>query len=333
MLEWAMGSTLQEMIKEKVPGAAFDDWLEGWMVARAQDGWDFDAPFDALDVLVGAGQRPYQATYQQRGAVLCTATPDGLAALAGEYDLVTVLSFEREVVLAPLDFAQPFAQVQLLLHAARRLKPGGVMFWSYLYAYPADPDQIHTPLEPAAVFQCLTQRGYQPVIGNWDWAGERLEMLHDADSLFVAQSAVLQHAAEHRRIVRVFGAVARPGECSRVRPSNARLFAVDGNLRYRLKRRFEQQYHRFQQQYRSLQQQYCSLQQLHDYHRQQHLVFRDLTQRTQRRLEEVWQEMELYQGRAAELCQSRWRKLGQRLGLAGQASWEHEAPVASEQSP
>lgn len=221
MFDWATGTSLNRLIEAGVPAAAFDPWLEGWMVARACHGWDFRPPLTVLDVEFGPGERPYRDAYRRAGASVTAVPAAGLGGVGGTFDLVTVLSFRRGECLRPLDFGRPFEFPDLLLRAAARLGPGGTLFWGYLYAYPADPDDVHDVFEPMALHNLLTYRGYQPV-GGAPGPVERLRMLHDGDTLFVGQKAILEQRQEYRKVLRVFGAVHRPG------PGAPRVVWADG---------------------------------------------------------------------------------------------------------
>lgn len=211
MLDWARGASLRSMIKANVSGAVHDDWLEGWMIGAAQHEWECRAPLQVLDVELGEGPRPYLDHYRAQGATVQSVPAKQLAAQQGEFGLVTMLSFERSSCLAPIDWGQPFSRIQCLLDAALLLRPGGVLFWSYLHTFAADPNNLHATLDPTAIYQCLILRGYRPLASDWLCGPESLTMYHHCDTLCVAHRAILEHGEDHRRVIRVFGAVTRPG--------------------------------------------------------------------------------------------------------------------------
>jgi hypothetical protein len=220
MFDWAKGSKLRDLIRDGVPGAGYDPWLEGWMVAYVQHAWTLNTPLRALEVTLGDGPRPYLDAFRAGGASVATLAPAALAGHRGRYDLVTLLSFERERCLGPLDFDDPLPWARRLLDAARCLEPGGILLWSHLYCFPDSPDRLHSFLEPAALYQVLTLRGYWPLRGDGHGT-ERLEIYHHLDTLFVPQQTTLAHGDAHRRITRVLCAVARPGGVQRLAPRRA----------------------------------------------------------------------------------------------------------------
>jgi hypothetical protein len=215
MFEWARGAKLREMIRAGVPGARHDPWLEGWMVGFVQHAWALEPPVRVLDVALGDGDRPHLDWFRRRGAEVETLEPGRLAGRAGKYGLVTLLSFERQRCLEPLDFEDPLAGVRRLLDAARCLEPGGVLLWSGLYCYPDSPERVHSFLEPAAVYQCLTRRGFRPLAGDGNGT-ERLAIYHHLDTLWVPQKTTLEYSDSQRRITRVLCAVARPDGAPRL---------------------------------------------------------------------------------------------------------------------
>lgn len=159
MFEWSQGAVLRSMIDAGVPDAAFDDWLEGWLFGLMRSRFRTEAPLRVLDITLGDGSRPYLEWFKKSGAEVDVAFVDRFAAAAREasgsqkYDLVTVLSLERESCLRPIDFENPLPFLELLVNATRSLNDGGTLIWSHLYCFPYDPDGLTSLLEPATIYQ------------------------------------------------------------------------------------------------------------------------------------------------------------------------------------
>jgi len=206
MFTYARGPALKRMMDAKVEGASVDDWLEGWTVGTLREMMDGKWPARVLDIEIGDGQRLYRDNLS--GPAFTGVSPSALATVSQTFDLVLALSFERAECLAPVNPERAYDQAYLLGAAARLLSPGGLLIWSYLYAY-AEDEAIHSLLEPAALFRNLTLRGLEPLDGSMG-VREKVRLYHDPETLFVNQRAVLEHSDRQRRIVRVLGAVRSP---------------------------------------------------------------------------------------------------------------------------
>lgn len=222
MFEWCRGSALREMIDRQVPGVACDDWLEGWMFGMMQSRLQFEPPLAMLDIRLGEGARPYLETYQQQGATVqaidaeALSQPECLVSHEARYDLVTLLSLEREQCLERLDLDDPLQLIESLLSAAKLLNAGGALVWSYLYCFSSDPNNVRSLLEPAAIYQSLIRRGLQPLWRADNSGTGRVAIYHDSDTLFVRHGAILGHADQYERVTRVCGGVRRSQAASRV---------------------------------------------------------------------------------------------------------------------
>jgi hypothetical protein len=217
MFDWARWSSLETMAGD-LPGVGRDGWLSGWTSGFAQHQWQIKEGLSILNVQAeDEAKWPCAAAFQRHNASVTTITPDALPYQSAEYDLVVHFSFARARCFQPCSFEHPFARLESLLAAAALLKPGGVLFWSYPYVFPTSPESVFECLEPAAVFQALTRRGYIP-LEHRKPAAERLRIYFDPDTLFVDQEHVLQCASRYYRITRVFGGVYRPGAVPVVQP-------------------------------------------------------------------------------------------------------------------
>jgi hypothetical protein len=222
MFEWSQGTALRAMIDGHVPGAEFDDWLEGWLFGFLQSRFKFHEPLEMLDVAVGEGNRGvYLDAFRRQGASIETAAPiliqdrEAPARLKRQFDLVTVLSLEKEECLKPLDLDNPLPFLEMLFNATLLLKPGGVLLWSYLHCFPSEPAHLCSLLEPAAVYQALVRRNFKPLSPNRYGVG-RVAMYHASDTLFVRQKPILSVADRHQRVTRILCGVARQGFSDRV---------------------------------------------------------------------------------------------------------------------
>ena len=221
MFEWSQGTALKTMMNAGIPGAGFDDWLEGWMFGFVQSRLELQTPLEMLDVAVGAGERPYLETFRSRGCTIETIEPATLVPRQADssepqYDFVTLLSLGPADCLRPLDLENPLPWVEMLLNAATWLKPGGALVWSYLYSFSSDPDNLHSLLEPAAVYQALVRRNFRPLSSNSIGVG-RMAMLFDIDTIFVPHLPILKISDRNERVTRICAGVSRDGPASHVR--------------------------------------------------------------------------------------------------------------------
>jgi len=206
MFTYAQGPALKKLVDSKIEGVTVDDWLEGWTIGTLRTLMDGKWPARILDIEIGGGQRPYRNAAAD--STFIGAPPSKLETISQTFDLVLAVSFERGECLAPVNPDHAYGQADLLSTAARLLAPGGVLIWSYLYAY-AEDEIIHSLLEPAALFRNLILRGLEPLDSNMG-TREKVRLYHDPETLFVNQRAVLEHSDRQRRIVRVLGAVRLP---------------------------------------------------------------------------------------------------------------------------
>jgi len=208
MFIYAQAPALQRLLEGGIEGAEVDDWLEGWTIGTLHTLLQGKWPPRVLDIELGENPRLYRKAAASAGCTVTHCSPDRLDALSQGFDLVLALSFERGECLAPVDPDNPYRQAELLGKAARQLAPGGLLVWSYLYAYPEN-ETLHSLLEPAALFHSMTLRGLVP-LDYGTGAREKVRIYHDPETLFVGQKAVLAHSDRQRRIVRVLGAVRSP---------------------------------------------------------------------------------------------------------------------------
>jgi hypothetical protein len=209
MLTYATASTLKGLTKASVIHAEPDDWLEEWTVRHLQTVFASSWPSKILDIEIGLGNRHYRDTARAAGSTIFSSTSNELTSISGQFDLVLALSFLRNECLASIEPENAYSTMESMVAAAKFLAPGGVLVWSYLYAFADDDFAIHNLLEPAAVYRSLILRGLKPVKGDGTPAG-KIQIYQDPDTLFVNQRAVLCYSARHRRIARVFGTVQRP---------------------------------------------------------------------------------------------------------------------------
>jgi hypothetical protein len=218
MFEWCKGADLRALVRAKIPGATYDDWLEGWMHGIVQSRFRLRAPIDMLDIELGHAPRPYRDMFKQQKATIETidvgqmSSREDLAKRQRRYGLVTLLSLERETCLQPLDFTNPLPFVELLLNASELLQDGGVLIWSDLYCFSRGPESIRAFLEPAALYQILEQREFVPMASHCTTVG-RVGIFHDPDTLFVRHQGILEHVPRAERVTRVCCAVRRRGTC------------------------------------------------------------------------------------------------------------------------
>lgn len=208
MFTYAQGPTWQTLLDAGIEGAEIDDWLEGWAIGTVHMLLDKKWPRRALDIELGENPRTYRKAAVSAGCMITPCSVDRLGTTSDSFDLVLALSFQRGECLAAVDPDDAYRQLNLLSAAARYLAPGGLLVWSYLYAY-AEDEVLHSLVEPAAVFRSMTLRGLQPL----DYAmgvREKVRIYQDPETVFVNQRAVLAHSDRHRRIVRVLGAVRSP---------------------------------------------------------------------------------------------------------------------------
>jgi hypothetical protein len=218
MFDWCKGADLRALVQANVAGAAYDDWLVGWMHAVVQSRFKLWAPVDMLDVELGPGPRPHREMFQRLGArldvvdVASLASSEQLADRRRKYDLITLLSLEREQCLQPLDFANPLPFAELLLNTAALLNNGGVLIWSHLYCFASGPQSVRALLEPAALFQMLELRDFVPMAREYPCV-DKVALFHDLDTLFVRHQAILEHSSHQERVTRVCCAIKRRGRC------------------------------------------------------------------------------------------------------------------------
>jgi hypothetical protein len=163
MFTYAQGPALRRLLDSKIDGAGIDDWLEGWAIGTLSALMAGKWPARILDIEIGSGERPYRNA--ATGSTLTGVPPDKLDTISQTFDLVLAVSLERAKCLAPIDPDHAYAQADLLSTAARLLAPGGVLIWSYLYAY-AEDERVYSLLEPAALFRNLILRGLEPLDGG-----------------------------------------------------------------------------------------------------------------------------------------------------------------------
>lgn len=226
MFEWSRGSSLKAMMNAGIPGVEADDWLEGFMFGFMQSRFKLNPPLDVLDVSILDAtredvERPYRAVWEQQGAKISVIEDAVLSDRnfpqqhTQRYDLVSLLSMEREACLRPMDLEKPLVFLDRLLTAANLLKPGGALIWSYLYCFSTSPDDVHSFLEPAAVYQAIRRRNFRPF--TTDYIGvDRITILNSSDTLFVRHKSLLEVADRSERVIRAIAGVSRPGANCRV---------------------------------------------------------------------------------------------------------------------
>src|SRR5262245_21049126 len=139
MFTYAQGPAFQRMQELGIEGAEVDDWLEGWTIGTLHTLLDKRWPPRVLDIELGENQRLYRKTAASAGSTVTFCSAERLETAAiKSFDLVLALSFERGECLSAVDPDDAYGQANLLSEAAKRLAPGGLLIWSYLYAYAED---------------------------------------------------------------------------------------------------------------------------------------------------------------------------------------------------
>jgi hypothetical protein len=209
------------MMQANVPAAVADDWLDGWMFGFLLSRLKLSTPLEVLDIAIGGRPRPYLTAFKRHGANVTAHSADVLSSDRffdnhdRRYDLVMLLSLEREACLRPLDLEDPLVFLRHLLNAAKLLKAGGVLLWSYLYCFSSSPDCVHDFFEPAAIYEAFCRRHFRPLSNGVPGVG-RVTIFNSSDTLFVRHRAVYELTHANERIIRVLAGLSRPGADCRV---------------------------------------------------------------------------------------------------------------------
>lgn len=204
MFEWATAQSVKRLRDQYGPLAGFDDWLDGWSIASLRRLAEREQPASILVHGIPSTERSQKLwiDFERRS--------DRLLGASHLASMVIVAQMEPAKALAPPTVDTAFRDLELLSEAASKVKPGGVLAWVHYLAFPDDEISVTATIEPAAVLQNLTHRGFQALDGN-AWGIGRIRIYNDPDTVFVFQQATLALWPKHRRITKVLCAMRKVG--------------------------------------------------------------------------------------------------------------------------